>query len=143
MTQNPSLYVGFTPSSSSSWRVNSENSTNHNNNSNNNSKTKHTHSKCYHTVRHSGDGTFVSNVQEHPLHNMHDFINVYQRAICNRHTAKTLLNTSSSRSHCIFTLYINGTNATLRQRSRGVLCLVDLAGSERVNESGATGSQFK
>ncbi|KPA85273.1 putative C-terminal motor kinesin [Leptomonas pyrrhocoris] len=97
----------------------------------------------YHTIKHSGDTTQITNVNEERIRNMEDFFKLYTHAVEQRSTAKTDLNDKSSRSHCIFTLRITGVNATIRQRSEGVLCLVDLAGSERVNESGAQGKQFK
>ncbi|KPI89472.1 putative C-terminal motor kinesin [Leptomonas seymouri] len=97
----------------------------------------------YHTIKHSGDCTQITNVSEKRIRNMKEFFTLYSNAVDQRRTAKTDLNDKSSRSHCIFTLYITGTNATINQRSEGVLCLVDLAGSERVNESGVQGKQFK
>ena len=53
------------------------------------------------------------------------------------------MNERSSRSHCVFTMKIEGQNELIKQKSTGTLCLVDLAGSERVSESGAEGQQFK
>ncbi|CAJ1990340.1 C-inal motor kinesin [Leishmania donovani] len=97
----------------------------------------------YHTIKHSGDRTHITNVIERNIRSMEEFLQLYKQAVLQRSTAKTDLNDVSSRSHCIFTLYISGTNATIRQRSDGVLCLVDLAGSERVNDSGVQGKQFK
>ncbi|GET90108.1 C-terminal motor kinesin, putative [Leishmania tarentolae] len=98
---------------------------------------------AYHTIKHIGDRTHITNVIERKLSNMEEFLQLYKQAVLQRSTAKTDLNDVSSRSHCIFTLYISGTNATIRQRSDGILCLVDLAGSERVNDSGVQGKQFK
>ncbi len=58
-----------------------------------------------------------------------------QRGSLNRHTGETLMNKDSSRSHSIFTIYIemaelaeDGENQKIRA---GKLNLVDLAGSER------------
>ena len=42
----------------------------------------------------------------------------------------------SSRSHAVFTLRVDGTNAATGAEARGVLNLVDLAGSERVAAGG-------
>ena len=97
----------------------------------------------YHTIKHVSDRTQITNVSEKRIRTMEEFFALYKQAVDQRSTARTELNDKSSRSHCIFTLYITGTNPTIRQRSEGVLCLVDLAGSERVNESGAQGKQFK
>ncbi|KAK7194764.1 C-terminal motor kinesin [Novymonas esmeraldas] len=98
---------------------------------------------AYHTIKHNGDRTVITNVVERRVRSMDEFLQLYRHAVLQRSTAKTDLNDASSRSHCVFTLHIVGTNATIRQRSDGVLCLVDLAGSERVNESGVQGLQFK
>ena len=60
----------------------------------------------------------------------------------NRKTASTLMNSESSRSHSIFTIYIETAemNEKGQQRIRaGKLNLVDLAGSERLSKTGATG----
>ncbi|CUI14710.1 kinesin, putative [Bodo saltans] len=53
------------------------------------------------------------------------------------------MNERSSRSHCVFTIRMEGFNEELKQRSLGNLCLVDLAGSERVADSGVQGVQLK
>lgn len=66
-----------------------------------------------------------------------------EQAVRNRSVAKTNMNERSSRSHCLFTMHIEGSNAGLAQRSAGTLCLVDLAGSERVSDSGVQGVQFQ
>lgn len=104
---------------------------------------------AYHTIKHhpanatSAATTTISNLHSREITSMEDFSAVYRQASQNRRTAKTQLNDRSSRSHCVFTLHIEGVNSTIRQRSQGVLCLVDLAGSERVNESGVQGQQLK
>ncbi|KIZ02102.1 Kinesin-1 [Monoraphidium neglectum] len=45
------------------------------------------------------------------------------------------MNSSSSRSHVVFMLYIAGAHAASSTRLSGCLCLVDLAGSERLDRS--------
>ena len=57
----------------------------------------------------------------------------------NRAIAETPMNQASTRSHCIFTVHIEGSvpgEATVR---RSKLHLVDLAGSERIGRAGVTG----
>jgi len=54
-------------------------------------------------------------------------------AISSRYTRATLANASSSRSHCIFTLRLNGLHPEHEQRNC-VLNVVDLAGSERLSQ---------
>ena len=64
----------------------------------------------------------------------------------NRRTAATLMNNESSRSHSIFTIYIETAEKQSdgSQRIRaGKLNLVDLAGSERISKTGATGETQK
>ncbi len=60
-----------------------------------------------------------------------------------RATAATRCNERSSRSHCVFQLFITGSNSITGQTVEGTLNLIDLAGSERVSSSGATGDRFK
>ncbi|ETS76912.1 hypothetical protein PFICI_10786 [Pestalotiopsis fici W106-1] len=60
----------------------------------------------------------------------------------NRTVAATNMNRASSRSHCVFTLKLEGVDVD-GNRSEGVLNLIDLAGSERVKESQVEGQNFK
>ena len=63
----------------------------------------------------------------------------------NRHVGQTSMNDQSSRSHSLFTVYLEieekGENGNSRIKS-GKLNLVDLAGSERVGKTNATGQTF-
>ena len=76
----------------------------------------------------------------------------------NKVTGETLMNRDSSRSHCIFTLYVETATPVTpsladysgdpayhpRQVFRvGKLNLVDLAGSEKQKKTGSTGLRFK
>lgn len=62
-----------------------------------------------------------------------------------RKTASTNMNQDSSRSHSLFTIYIETSeNINDEQRIKaGKLNLVDLAGSERSSKTGATGQTLK
>lgn len=64
----------------------------------------------------------------------------------NRKVGETAMNKDSSRSHSIFTIYIEtaeeGTDGNQRFRA-GKLNLVDLAGSERQSKTNATGDRLK
>jgi len=63
-----------------------------------------------------------------------------RRASHNRTTAETLMNHSSSRSHSIFQLSIQGQNTVTAETIDGTLNLIDLAGSEKLEQSGAAGT---
>lgn len=60
-----------------------------------------------------------------------------------RSVGATAMNAQSSRSHMVFMLAIDGTNAATGQKLSGALNLIDLAGSERVDKSEVTGSRLK
>jgi hypothetical protein len=63
-----------------------------------------------------------------------------------RHVGETSMNAESSRSHCIFTVYIeigeNMNDSKNKKIKAGKLNLVDLAGSERQSKTGATGARL-
>ena len=63
-----------------------------------------------------------------------------------RTTKETLMNNTSSRSHSIFSIYIEVSQKDEKGNDRfiaGKLNLVDLAGSERQSKTGATGDRLK
>ncbi|KAF9972516.1 kinesin-like nuclear fusion protein [Actinomortierella ambigua] len=66
-----------------------------------------------------------------------------KKAAQNRAFASTNMNERSSRSHCVFTLRLSGTNSITDESSEGILNLIDLAGSERLSQSGATGDRLR
>ena len=66
-----------------------------------------------------------------------------KRAKDNRTSASTAMNQHSSRSHCIYTLKIQGFGSDGSQNLDGALNLIDLAGSERCDGSKAEGDRFK
>jgi hypothetical protein len=64
----------------------------------------------------------------------------------NKATGETLMNRDSSRSHCIFTIYVETAERQTEEKSiirMGKLNLVDLAGSEKNKKTGSTGLRFK
>lgn len=68
---------------------------------------------------------------------------IVERAAKFRSTAATAMNSTSSRSHAVFTLHLRARNAEQRVDLRGSLSLVDLAGSERLDKSGSKGSRMR
>ncbi|KAH3745298.1 kinesin 9B protein [Pelomyxa schiedti] len=90
----------------------------------------------------SGEVQFM-NLNKHPVETHEQALNLLFLGDTNRTIAETPMNPVSSRSHCIFTVYIEskaeGTNTTRRSK----LHLVDLAGSERVTRTGSSGQRFR
>ena len=69
--------------------------------------------------------------------------NVMRQAAKHRSVGCTSMNSTSSRSHSIFTLYLKATHLGNKQELCGQLNLVDLAGSERLDRSKAIGDTAK
>ncbi|KAL7072064.1 hypothetical protein ACQ4LE_008951 [Meloidogyne hapla] len=78
----------------------------------------------------------------HICHNVADCESLMQTGFNSRHVGATLMNKDSSRSHSIFTVYVEALSKSGHIRM-GKLNLVDLAGSERQAKTGATGERFK
>ncbi|PVU93269.1 hypothetical protein BB559_003360 [Furculomyces boomerangus] len=66
-----------------------------------------------------------------------------KKAKDNRRVAATLCNERSSRSHCVFTLFVSGENSLTKETVSCNLNLIDLAGSERLSSSGSVGERLK
>eukprot|EP00761_Pharyngomonas_kirbyi_P014177 gb/GECH01014207.1/.p1 GENE.gb/GECH01014207.1/~~gb/GECH01014207.1/.p1 ORF type:complete len:642 (+),score=121.76 gb/GECH01014207.1/:1-1926(+) len=78
-------------------------------------------------VYESGNGQVtLSGVQMEPISSLEEGLNHLRTGICNRKTNSHMLNNRSSRSHCIFTLYLFKEEVLYSK-----FHLVDLAGSER------------
>ncbi|KAG5485998.1 hypothetical protein LSCM4_06704 [Leishmania orientalis] len=74
-------------------------------------------------------GVYVEGLTEAHIHSETELLALIDGAIGNRKTASTLMNATSSRSHCVVTL-------TLQRRGLcSRCCFVDLAGSERLKKS--------
>ena len=61
----------------------------------------------------------------------------------NRAISETAMNQASSRSHCIFTLFVEGRKVGSDRVMRAKLHLVDLAGSERVHKTKSDGQTLR
>ncbi|KPA79714.1 putative kinesin [Leptomonas pyrrhocoris] len=70
---------------------------------------------------------------------VNDAIETIQRGLAWRHTAATLMNDRSSRSHVVFIFDLEEYNAFTDQTDVAHLFMIDLAGSESVKKSLATG----
>ena len=85
-------------------------------------------------------GIFVKELTYVTLQDTQDIQKCLDNGNKNRHVGHTSMNDQSSRSHSIFTVYLE-TEENGKIRS-GKLNLVDLAGSERVGKTNATGQTF-
>ena len=75
----------------------------------------------------------------HPVHNVMDCNHIMERGWKNRSVGSTLMNADSSRSHSIFTIFMemsSNDEAGEEHIRAGKLNLVDLAGSERQAKTG-------
>ena len=89
-------------------------------------------------------GIFVKELTFVTIGNTQDIQKCLDRGNNNRHVGATSMNDKSSRSHSLFTVYLEieeGEEKNKKIRS-GKLNLVDLAGSERVGKTNATGKTF-
>ena len=90
-------------------------------------------------------GTFVKDLSYFSLKDTDDIEKALEKGNSNRHVGATSMNDKSSRSHSLFTVYLEieeGEDKNKKIRS-GKLNLVDLAGSERVSKTNASGQTFE
>jgi hypothetical protein len=91
-------------------------------------------------------GIFVKDLKMLQVKNTQEIENCLNVGNKNRHVGETTMNQESSRSHCIFTVYVEiGENMEDQKNKKikaGKLNLVDLAGSERQSKTGATGNRL-
>lgn len=85
----------------------------------------------------------MQNLTMHLCRTEEDALNLLFLGDVNRAYASTAMNETSSRSHCIFTISIEGKKPGSDMVKRSKLHLVDLAGSERIKKSGADGQTLK
>ncbi|CAH8558044.1 unnamed protein product [Schistosoma intercalatum] len=93
-------------------------------------------------------GVYVAGLSMHKITSVAECQNIMERGWKNRSTGATLMNADSSRSHSIFTIYLEMIDRSdnlldYNHIRAGKLNLVDLAGSERQTKTGATGDRFK
>mmetsp|Transcript_23015 Transcript_23015/g.40492 ORF Transcript_23015/g.40492 Transcript_23015/m.40492 type:complete len:951 (-) Transcript_23015:51-2903(-) len=99
-------------------------------------------------VRHNKKhGFFVSDLCVVDCQHAADVRAVLEAGVENRRVAAHALNKDSSRSHALFTLYIDAeiaaSDGEQPVKRYGKICFVDLAGSERLKESAAEGHTRK
>lgn len=91
-------------------------------------------------------GMYIDGITEVPVLNAKEAKDVILKGLKSRHVAATAMNSESSRSHLIFTIYLNASylrneGGSVSKASR--LHLIDLAGSERQKQTKAEGSRIK
>ena len=91
-------------------------------------------------------GIFVKDLTNTICSTVEEIDSIMQTGSQNRHTGETKMNKDSSRSHSIFTMYIEmaelDEDSDAQKIRAGKLNLVDLAGSERQSKTGATGDRL-
>ncbi|VDP70621.1 unnamed protein product [Echinostoma caproni] len=96
---------------------------------------------------HPEKGVYVSGLSMHKVTCVDECNVIMSIGWKNRSTGATLMNADSSRSHSIFTIYLEMVDHDPQTDSdkikAGKLNLVDLAGSERQAKTGASGDRFK
>eukprot|EP00727_Mastigamoeba_balamuthi_P002780 m51a1_g125 putative kinesin-like protein kif6 (802) ;mRNA; r:421421-424331 len=98
--------------------------------------------KVYLRTDDEGELHFV-NLNMHQVATEDAALNLLFLGDTNRTIAETPMNPASSRSHCIFTLFLEARSEGGRKVRRSKLHLVDLAGSERASKTGAIGQRFR
>jgi len=100
--------------------------------------------KRQHTISHDAAGhTTVSDINLWEVNKVKDFEQLYDCAMRTRATGATMMNDSSSRSHCVLRVCLEGSHSESGETRHGMLNLIDLAGSERLQKSGSQGERLK
>ncbi|KAF8303239.1 putative kinesin [Trypanosoma cruzi] len=91
---------------------------------------------------HDGDEEemLLKGLAQHGAPNVQEALNLLFLGDTNRLYCETPMNKTSSRSHCVFTIYLEARAHGSSVVRRSKLNLVDLAGSERVSKSGVSGT---
>ncbi|XP_042690223.1 kinesin-like protein KIF9 isoform X3 [Centrocercus urophasianus] len=90
-------------------------------------------------------GVYVKGLSIHPVSDEEDALNLLFEGETNRVIAEHSLNKNSSRSHCIFTIYIESRVRVLSDIRciHSKINLIDLAGSEKLSKTGSEGRVLK
>ncbi|NXB29771.1 KIF9 protein, partial [Eulacestoma nigropectus] len=93
-------------------------------------------------VRDGPQGVYVKGLSIHPVNHEEEALHLlFEAGETNRVIGEHTLNKNSSRSHCIFTLYIEcrSRDYTNLKCLKSKITLIDLAGSERLSKTGSEG----
>ncbi|XP_010071892.1 PREDICTED: kinesin-like protein KIF9, partial [Pterocles gutturalis] len=90
-------------------------------------------------------GVYVRGLSVHTVSHEEDALNLLFEGETNRVIAEHTLNKNSSRSHCIFTIYIESRFRAFSDVKciNSKINLIDLAGSERLSKTGSEGQVLK
>jgi kinesin family protein 15 len=91
-------------------------------------------------------GMYVEGVMEKDIDSVRSALELILLGLKNRHIAATNMNPESSRSHLIFTIFLNLSTQVeggLVKTRNSRLHLIDLAGSERQKSTGTIGERLK
>ncbi|KAM6142222.1 kinesin-like protein KIF9 [Phoenicopterus ruber ruber] len=90
-------------------------------------------------------GVYVKGLSIHSVNHEEDALNLLFEGETNRVIAEHTLNKNSSRSHCIFTIYIESRFRVFSDVKciNSKINLIDLAGSERLSKTGSEGQVLK
>ena len=90
-------------------------------------------------------GVYIDGLTMHTIRSAEQAIELFRSGLSNRHVAATSMNEASSRSHSVFTLYVESIERCggLTRSKHSRFNLIDLAGSERQKSSNAKGTRLK
>ncbi|XP_016048383.1 kinesin-like protein KIF9 isoform X2 [Erinaceus europaeus] len=97
------------------------------------------------TIVENPQGVFIKGLSVHLTSQEEDAFSLLFEGETNRVIASHTMNKNSSRSHCIFTIYVESHSRTLSDEKyiTSKINLVDLAGSERLGKTGSEGRVLK
>ncbi|XP_052780673.1 uncharacterized protein LOC128217530 isoform X3 [Mya arenaria] len=93
-------------------------------------------------LRTAGNKVNIPGLTEYPIKNLKDVQTVMGLGDKNRSVASTKMNSTSSRSHLVLMLAVEGKDKVTGAITRGTLVLCDLAGSERISKTEAEGQRL-
>jgi hypothetical protein len=98
----------------------------------------------HYDIREDGEGNvFVKDLSNIPVQSVNEVLAVIKMGLKVRATHETKMNSTSSRSHTVFTLTVVQHDKASGASICGMLNLVDLAGSERLKKSESQGARLK
>lgn len=100
--------------------------------------------RIFEDAKHKGS-VILHGAKEVVVFNKYDVYNILEQGTLKRHTAETLTNHNSSRSHTIFSVKIQTIEKIGDEviEKMGKLYMVDLAGSEDIGKSGAVNERAR